>query len=255
MKNKLFQIVLALSCAATFAVAQPPASQTVPPSQNPEPVPGQTQPGYPPGTVQQRPEQLPQEQTPTTPQATSPMAAVSQIQDALQKQSPTLANKVNVTVAPDSSIQLSGTVDSERQKDQVDQIARDAAPNQPLTDNITVSAGGTPPVPPASAGEATAETQQSAAASGQNPNLPQSGAPPSASTIDLQSRVNEALKNDPGLSHASVSANVTDATVELTGTVPSRAAGTTAVRIAQENAGSRKVVDHLNVGTSSMPPL
>jgi osmotically-inducible protein OsmY len=300
MKTKILQIATMMAFAATFVVAQPPPSQTTPQSQSPSPgqsqtYPGQAQPGYPPGTIQENPhqqlpeqqqQQLPQEQTPTAPQATTSTAAAGQIQDALQKQSPMLANKVTVSIAPDNSIQLSGTVDSQDQKDQAEQIARSVAPNQALTNGIKVSSAAMLPnstLPPGSqtegskAGEATAEAeqQQTGAAtsqspsqstnpnsqnpsSQQNPNLPQSGAPPSAnsSSADLQSRINQAISSDPSLNGASISANVTDSTIELTGNVPNKQARNAAKRIAKQNAGERKVVDHLTIGsTSSTPPL
>ena len=313
MKNKIFPTFTLMAFAATFAVAQPPPSQTTPQSQNPYPgqsqgYPGQTQPGNPPGSIQeqehpqqQTPEQqqqLPQQQTPTTPQAASPAAAVSQIQDALQKQAPTLADKVTVSATPDNAIQLSGTVDSQDQKDQAEQIARSAAPNQSLTSSIKVSSSATPPsspVPPVAqaegskAGEATAEAeqQQAGAATGQypaqstspssptpgtqgNPNLPQSSQTPgtqensnlpqgqaaAATSSDLQSRLTQAFSSDPSLNGAKVSANVTDTTVELTGNVADKTARDAAKRIAQENSGGRKVVDHLTIGNDlSNPPL
>ena len=274
MKNKFFQTLLALACAAPLAIAQPPQSQTVPPaqSQNPQ-YPGQAQPGYPPGTIQeqqpqqlpQQQQQLPQEQTPMAPQATSPASAAGQIQDALQKQSPTLASKVNVTVAPDSSIQLSGTVDTQQQKDQAEQIARTAAPNQQVTNDLKVSMSTPATVPPTSAtegskaAEATGEAeQQQQAATGQNPNLPQSGAPPSANatSADLQSRIQSALQKEPEVGNANINVNVTDTTIELTGTVPSKSAERAAKRVAQANANGRKVVNHLQIGAgTSAPPL
>lgn len=299
MKSKIFSTFTLMAFAATFGVAQPPPSETTPQSQNPYPgqsqsYPGQTQPGYPPGSIQeqehpqqQTPEQqqqLPQQQTPTTPQAASPAAAVSQIQDALQKQAPTLADKVTVSATPDNAIQLSGTVDSQDQKDQAEQIARSAAPNQSLTNSIKVSSSAMPPsspVPPGAqaegskAGEATAEAeqQQTGAATGQYPgqstspssptpgtqensNLPQGQAAASSTSSDLQSRLTQAFSSDPSLNGAKVSANVTDTTVELTGNVADKTARDAAKRIAQENSGGRKVVDHLTIGNDlSNPPL
>src|SRR5215469_5087161 len=311
MKSKIFQTLTLTAFAATFVVAQPPASQTTPQSQSPYPgqsqsSPSQTQPGYPPGTIQENPQQqapgqqqqpLPQQQTPSTPQAATPTAAVSQIQDALQKQAPTLANKVTVSVTPDNGIQLSGTVDSQDQKDQAEQIARSAAPNQSLTNSIKVSSSAMPPsspVPPVSqadgskAGEATAEAeqQQTGAATGQypgqstspssstpstqgsplpqsspttstqNPNLPQAGATANSTSSDLQAQLTQAFSSDPSLKGAKVSANVTDTTVELTGNVADKTARDAAKKIAQDNSGGRKVVDHLTIGNDlSNPPL
>jgi osmotically-inducible protein OsmY len=304
MKSKIFQTLTLTAFAATFVVAQPPASQTTPQSQSPYPgqsqsSPSQTQPGYPPGTIPENPQQqapgqqqqpLPQQQTPSTPQAATPTAAVSQIQDALQKQAPTLANKVTVSVTPDNGIQLSGTVDSQDQKDQAEQIARSAAPNQSLTNSIKVSSSAMPPSSPAppvsqadgsKAGEATAEAeqQQTGAATGQypgqstspssstpstersplppqNPNLPQAGATANSTSSDLQAQLTQAFSSDPSLKGAKVSANVSDTTVELTGNVADKTARDAAKKIAEDNSGGRKVVDHLTIGSDlSNPPL
>lgn len=74
----------------------------------------------------------------------------------------------------------------------------------------------------------------------------------------LQDQVNSAFQSEPTLAGANVKATVTDATIELTGTVPTAKEKTTATRIAKSYAENRKVVDKLTVGgaggSSTMNP-
>jgi osmotically-inducible protein OsmY len=115
----------------------------------------------------------------------------------------------------------------------------------------------------------TQESQQTGA-TGQSSSVPQSSATSNAasnatsntttsgsntaaaSTDGVQARINQALLNEPSLTGANVSAKVTDSSVELTGTVPDKASRKTAVRIAKENAGNRKVIDHTTIGEPSL---
>jgi osmotically-inducible protein OsmY len=76
-----------------------------------------------------------------------------------------------------------------------------------------------------------------------------------SSSSDVQTNIQKAFQQDPSLASASISANVTDSKVELTGTVASSADKDKAESIAQQNAGSRKVDNKIKVsGTSSQPP-
>lgn len=63
----------------------------------------------------------------------------------------------------------------------------------------------------------------------------------------LQGQLQTAFKNDPNLRNDNVATNVTDATIELTGTVASGKERQTAKAIAESYAGNRKVVDHITV--------
>jgi osmotically-inducible protein OsmY len=89
------------------------------------------------------------------------------------------------------------------------------------------------------------------AASGTQSGLPasdQSAAQSSSpDSTTLQSTIQEKLKNEPMLSSSSVNVNVTDSTIELSGSVSTGKEKTTAERIAQSYAGNRKVVDRITV--------
>lgn len=63
----------------------------------------------------------------------------------------------------------------------------------------------------------------------------------------LQGQLQTAFKNDPNLRNDNVTTNVTDDTIELTGTVANGKERQTAKAIAESYAGNRKVVDHLTV--------
>ena len=61
---------------------------------------------------------------------------------------------------------------------------------------------------------------------------------------DLQSKIQSALQQN---NLSGVSVNATDKGVELTGTANSHKERKEAVRIAKENAGGKKVIDHIQV--------
>jgi osmotically-inducible protein OsmY len=63
------------------------------------------------------------------------------------------------------------------------------------------------------------------------------------STADVKSSIEKALRDTPGLSSSGVIVNVTQSAIELTGSVPSAADKETVRRIAEQNAGGRKVDD------------
>src|SRR3954470_13902127 len=69
----------------------------------------------------------------------------------------------------------------------------------------------------------------------------------SSDSASLQSTIQDKLKSEPVLSSSSVNVNVTDATIELSGTVATGKEKQTAERIAQSYAGNRKVVDRITV--------
>jgi len=64
---------------------------------------------------------------------------------------------------------------------------------------------------------------------------------------DLQSQIQNALRNEPTLSSDNINVNVTDDTINLSGTVATGKEKQTAKRIAQSYAGNRKVKEHLTV--------
>jgi osmotically-inducible protein OsmY len=63
----------------------------------------------------------------------------------------------------------------------------------------------------------------------------------------LQGQLQAAFKNDANLRNDHIATNVTDDTIELTGTVASGKERQSAKAIAESYAGNRKVVDHLTV--------
>ena len=85
-------------------------------------------------------------------------------------------------------------------------------------------------------------------------------APPSPQSNDnagLQSRINDALRNEPTLNASHVVANVTDSGIELTGSVGSIKDKQTAERIASSFDGNRKLTDNIGVtgaGHSDLAP-
>jgi hyperosmotically inducible periplasmic protein len=79
----------------------------------------------------------------------------------------------------------------------------------------------------------------------------------SGGSSDVQTKIQKAFQQDPSLASSSVSANVTDDKIQLTGSVSSSADKDKAEQIAQQNAGGRKVDNKIEVGssgTSSQPP-
>lgn len=74
------------------------------------------------------------------------------------------------------------------------------------------------------------------------------GATAGATTsTDMQSHIQQALHNEPTLANDNIMVNVTDDTIELSGTVATGKDRQTARRIAQSFAGNKKVVDRLTV--------
>src|SRR3954470_8116601 len=115
------------------------------------------------------------------------------------------------------------------------------------TTPTTNASGGTVP---SNAGSIAGNT--SAASGTQSGTLPSSDQSAAASSsgsdsASLQSTIQEKLKSEPMLSSSSVNVNVTDATIELSGTVATGKEKQTSERIAQSYAGNRKVVDRITV--------
>lgn len=88
------------------------------------------------------------------------------------------------------------------------------------------------------------------AAAPQSGSMSQSGATPSAANGDmatLQKQIESSIRNDASLTNSSVSVNVSENAIDLTGTVGSAKAKMNAERIAQSYAQNRKVTDNLQV--------
>jgi osmotically-inducible protein OsmY len=86
---------------------------------------------------------------------------------------------------------------------------------------------------------------------------PQSEQTPGTTTQaggDLKGQIEAAFKNEPTLTGTNVIVNVTETTVELSGSVPTGKERQTAKRIAQSYAGNRRVEDRMTVsGQGNLP--
>lgn len=106
-----------------------------------QPPPGRTMPTFPqdrqtvPPT---RPEIQPPSETPPSP-ASSTADLQARVQDALRQQLPASADQVKVSVADDGSLELRGTVATDRERQQIEDVAHSAAPNHAITNKLTVS--------------------------------------------------------------------------------------------------------------------
>lgn len=269
----LFRLAMTLVFGAGFALAQtnPPTTPPTLPSQ---------QPGA---------QHVPDESTgqASLPSTTAITKAQSDIQMALRRQLPASADSVTVTTTEDNKIKLSGTVSSEMEKSQIEQIAHSAAPDVNVVNKLTVATtpsgpttvpptGMTPPQPgpqrPGTENPGTQPTQPSkpippvgssfmaqTGSSSQNPSTnPQPGSQTSpasqpdtktsaANSSDVQGNIQKALQQDPNLANANITVTVNGNKVELTGTVADKEQKKTAKQIAESNAGGMKVVDHLKV--------
>jgi osmotically-inducible protein OsmY len=72
-----------------------------------------------------------------------------------------------------------------------------------------------------------------------------------ASSTDVESNIQQAIKNDPSLAGSNIQVKVTNKEVDLSGTVNSDQDKQNAEQIAKTNAGPRKVKNHLKVSTKS----
>jgi hypothetical protein len=167
-----FGCILALSLAASIAAfgqqypQNPPAS--TPPTfpegtkQNPDQTqpqnPDQTQPQSPETTPNpqtypnQYPPQNPDQKTPTAEQPAPPPSSLTQtqtaIEDAIRQQMPSASDNVSVGITNDNRIQLTGNVNTEQEKRQVEQVAQAAAPEATIVNSISVGRPPTTPKPP-----------------------------------------------------------------------------------------------------------
>ena len=80
------------------------------------------------------------------------------------------------------------------------------------------------------------------------PNEPAIQSASTTSSSDLQTQIQNALKNEPTLANDNINVSVTDNEIDLSGAVANAKARQTAKRIAQSYAGNRKVKEHLTVG-------
>jgi osmotically-inducible protein OsmY len=67
------------------------------------------------------------------------------------------------------------------------------------------------------------------------------------SSKQVEGQIVKQFRNEPGLSGTNVDATVEDNSVVLTGTVDTEVQHDLAIRIAQSNAGDRRIVDRIKV--------
>src|SRR5215510_408905 len=132
--KQLYRLLFILALGSGFALAQ--TGMQNPPT-TPPTLPSQQQPGM----------QHPDENTGQPVSNTTIVKAQSDIQTALRRQLPASADCVTVSTTDDNKVKLSGTVSSETEKNQIEQIARSAAPDVKIENKLTV-AGGAATVPP-----------------------------------------------------------------------------------------------------------
>lgn len=82
----------------------------------------------------------------------------------------------------------------------------------------------------------------------QNPTGQQPTSQQAKTPGDVQNEIQSALQKDPSLANASINVQVTEQSVELSGTVPTKDAKDTAQQIAQAHSGGLEVKNHLKVG-------
>jgi len=132
--KQLYRLLFILALGSGFAFAQ--TGMQKPPT-TPPTLPSEQQPGM----------QHPDENTGQPASNTTITKAQSDIQTALRRQLPASADSVSVSTTDDNKVKLSGTVSSEMEKTQIEQIARSAAPDVKIENKLTV-AGGASTVPP-----------------------------------------------------------------------------------------------------------
>ena len=263
----LYKIIVVLAFASGFAFAQT-GMQSQP--STPPTFPSQQQPG-----IHNPDENTGQSGAVST---TTLPKAQADIQSALRRQLPASADSVSVSVTDDRRIQLSGTVTSETEKNQIEQVARSAAPDLGIVNNLKVANAPSSPtampptgIPPNAQPQPRPDTGTEKGTSrqpvppvgssfmaqypsgSQNPAGTGGQTSQAASTnpADAQGNIQKALQQDPSLSNANITVTVNGDRVELTGTVANKEQKKTAKHIAESNAGSMKVVDHLKVEGSA----
>lgn len=99
--------------------------------------------------------------------------------------------------------------------------------------------------------------QSPSSSSGSTAGTPEPPSPDANNNAGLQSRINDALRNEPTLGASHVTANVSDSGIDLSGTVGSAKDKQTAERIASSFDGNRKITDNIVVtgaGHSDLDP-
>jgi osmotically-inducible protein OsmY len=146
MRSLLLRLGFLLMLSSGVVLVQMSGQQQNPQNPTTSQTPHTTPPTFPEG--QQR---NPDQTQPNNPDQTNPVGQVGtpssslsqlqpQVQDAINKQLGS-NNSVVVSTTDDGKLQLSGTVSSERDKQQAEDVARSAAPNQSIVNKISVGSG------------------------------------------------------------------------------------------------------------------
>jgi osmotically-inducible protein OsmY len=120
--------------------------------------------------------------------------------------------------------------------------------------NNTYNQGAQTPV---SSDSGSAAQQSPSSSSVTSAGTPQPPSPDANSNAGLQSRIDDALRNEPTLGASHVVSNVTDNAIELSGTVGSAKDKQTAERITASFNGNRKLTNNIVVtgaGHSDLAP-
>lgn len=132
---------------------------------------------------------------------------------------------------------------------------------QPQTPPDQTQPGTQPATPPDQTPQGTQPStapdqtpQQQPSTSDPGSKMPQNdtSAGMASSPNDVQNSIESAIKQDPNLASSNVQVKVTDKKVELSGDVSSKDQKKAAEKIAKDNAGGRKVKDHIKVANNSM---
>lgn len=141
MKRHLCAFAFAGLLSGGFALAQQPPPGSTPPT-FPRTQQQTTPPTFPQDQQEPVPPTRPEIQPPAEapPPATSPTADLQiRVQDAIRQQLPASADQVKVSVADDGSLELRGAVSTDRERQQIEDVARSAAPNHTIVDKLTVN--------------------------------------------------------------------------------------------------------------------
>ncbi len=137
--------------------------------------------------------------------------------------------------------------------------AGSVAPSQNPTTTTPTTANPNPttPDPTAPTSQQPAPPPQAQQPKGQSPTVPQGEAPlPSSNLADsasLKQQLDQAFQSEPSLNGSRIEVGVTDAQVELSGSVPTAKDKITAERIAKSYAGNRKVVNKVSLSGAANP--
>lgn len=144
MKRILFAAALTLLLSSPAWTQATPQPKTSPPTTAPQdqeaPLPDRPSRRLPPDQVSpSTPDQTQPNSTSQNPPTGTVADTQTRVQDALERQMPAgLGDAVKVSIADDGSLQLSGTVDTQQQKQRAEDIARSATNNQSIINKISV---------------------------------------------------------------------------------------------------------------------